>query len=220
MVIFWDVSSRTRRGDLTLPAEAGPVFAPDGGHLASVEGEKKILLRGITSSALGGQPRELKKSNHKIGRLVFSPDSKSLASYALFTSDLKSESWLSDRPAILLWPIEGGQAPGALREYAFSEVMSFSPQAELLAVAAGEGTSLWDLATRKQIGALMEGRAMNLAFSPDGLTLAAIQEIPKQIRDKGIAEGGIALWDVGNTELLGWLPAETSRFLWRRLKPS
>ena len=77
----------------------------------------------------------------------------------------------------------------------------------MLAVAAPEGTSLWDLATHKQIGALMEGRTANMAFSPDGQTLAAIQEIPKEIQDKGITDEGIALWDVGTTELLGWLPA-------------
>jgi tetratricopeptide (TPR) repeat protein len=53
----------------------------------------------------------------------------------------------------------------------------------------------------------MEGQATNLAFSPDSQTLAAIQDIPKEIRDKGIQDRGIALWDVGTSELLGWLPA-------------
>ena len=207
MVLVWDVPSRTRRRDFTLPTKKAPAFAPDGGYLASVEGEEKILLRAIASGAGVGQPRELKKNNHQMDRLMFSPDGKTLASYALFTSDLKSESWISGRPAILLWHTDGGQVPGALRDYAFSDVMSFSPGAKLLAVAAREGTSLWDLATHKQIGSLMEGQATNLAFSPDSLTLAAIQDLPKEIRDKGIEDRGIALWDVGTSELLGWLPA-------------
>jgi len=204
---LWDVPSRTRQRDFTLLAKKPPVFAPDARQLAFAEGEEKILVRAVASNAGVSQPRELKKNNHRMGQLVFSPDGNTLASYALFTSDLKSESWLSHRPAILLWHTGGGQAPGALRDYAFDDVMSFSPEAKLLAVASSKGTSLWDVATNKQIGALMEGRATNLAFSPDSLTLAAIQDIPQEMRAKGIEGSGIALWDVATSELLGWLPA-------------
>ena len=127
-VLSWDVPSRTRRRDFTIPAKQAPVFAPDGGYLASVEGEEKILLRAIGSRAGVGQPRELKKNNHQMGRLVFSPDGKILASYALLTSELKSESWISGRPAILLWSTDGGSVPGALRDYAFSVGNELQPR--------------------------------------------------------------------------------------------
>ena len=41
----------TRRRDFALPTKKVPAFAPDGGYLASVDGEEKILLRAIASGA-------------------------------------------------------------------------------------------------------------------------------------------------------------------------
>jgi len=207
-VLFWNVPSGTGQRDaFSLTTNKALAFAPDSGHLAFVEGEEKVVLRAITSNGGVGQSKELKKDHHRVNTLVFSPDGKILASHTRFVSDLMSESWISNKPAILLWDTEAREAPGILRDYAFSGVMTFSPNALLLA-AAGQGISLWDVSSRKQVGALMEGEDITgLAFSPDGRTLAAIQDKPKEIQNKGTEDRGIALWDVGTSELVGWLPA-------------
>lgn len=200
----WDVPSRTRRGDgFSLPPDKAPVFAPDGGLLAFGEGEK-VVLRATTSNGGIGQPKELKKDKYQVSRLVFSPDGKILASHTRFRHKVMSESWLESKPAILLWNTEIRQEPGALRDYGFSGVMSFSPNAKLLAAAAEEGISLWDVTSQKQVGALMEGNAEGLIFSPDGRTLAAIQD--NEIPGSGIQGKGITLWDVATGEPLGRLP--------------
>ena len=215
-VLFWDVSSGTRRRDafaLRYKQCAGirarrraPCFRGGRGK------EENVVLRAIASNGGVGQPKELKKDNLQVEHLVFSPDGKILASYAQFTSELKSENWLSNRPAILLWDTEGRQVSGALRDYEFSDVMSFSPNAKLLAVVAGEGTSLWDVATRKQIGALMEGQLQIWPLVRMAGHWPRFKTYRK-IRDKGIEDRGVALWDLGTSELLGRLPAGDVRSL-------
>ena len=92
-----------------------------------------------------------------------------------------------------LWDAANGRDLGALPtgNYAdFNSAFAFSSDGRELAIGnTSDGTvQLWDVATRKQIGATIDTKAggvSGLAFSPDGQTLAI-----------GDADGTIRLWDV------------------------
>jgi RNA polymerase sigma factor (sigma-70 family) len=126
---------------------------------------------------------------------AFSPDGKTLA--------------LGDFPdqIISLWDVGAGERKATLPESVFVYSIAFSPDGKALASAGGfqpaalreykdrpkdpskelAEMKVWDLATRKARVFCRgdTGRAMSVAFSPDGKTLAA-----------GMRDGAIRLWDV------------------------
>lgn len=196
-IFVWDVASRRRRGDgISLAPEVTPVFAPDGRQFAFVTGEK-VVVRAVTANGGISPPMVLEKKQYRVdSQVMFSRGGKVLAAHTQFVPQVLSEYSLSEAAPILLWDMDTHKELGALRDDVFTGVMSFSPNAKLLAAAGGQGISLWDVETLKQVGSLMKGDAAALAFSQDGRTLVAIQG------------HGVTLWDVATTEPLGQIPAK------------
>lgn len=90
-------------------------------------------------------------------------------------------------PLVYLWNAVDSSQIAALEQPAVATALSFSPNGELLASAAGTQVLLWDLATLSQTDSLSgpQDAITDLAFSPDGSTLAACA-----------SDGTVRLWKV------------------------
>lgn len=156
------------------PAERGVntiVFAPDGKTLASIQNGAIHLWDPAT-----------KKELHRLGRpkgevrsIAYAPDGKTLASVS---------SW---DQAIYLWDVTAGRE---LRSFKITpspvHPVAFSPDGKLLASGSvqqmldrcapslvGDKTiRFWDLATSKEILEILDEECYQIAFAPDGKTLA------------------------------------------------
>jgi WD40 repeat protein/DNA-binding SARP family transcriptional activator len=160
-------------------------FSPDGGTLVSANGDGTMTLLDAESGSRRGT---LHGHADAVRQLVFTHDSGTLytvsADGATIAWDLtetrsfrRSFAFTGDRDG------ESPRVPG-----------QFSPDGELIAVGlVDEGIALWDADRLTQIGApLMEtgGTVDELAFSPDGGTLAALTRL-----------GNLTVWDVATRSL-------------------
>ena len=103
------------------------------------------------------------------------------------------------RDARSLRVLEGPQTRGGEGAW-----VRFSPDGRLLAVGSVEGyTQLWDVATRRPVGARLAGHeapVLAAEFSPDGRTLAT-----------SAFDGTVILWDVASRRSLGTLAGRYRR---------
>jgi WD40 repeat protein len=203
---LWDVSTGVKLR--TLEGHSNPahslVFSPDGKILASLGADKTFKLWDVSS---GAELHTLKMNSYLISSIAFSPDGKTLA----------SGSW--DK-TIKLWDVSTGAQLHTL-EGQSNPVYSvaFSPDGKTLASeSAAKIIRLWDVSSGAQLRTLaasgtlpgllkrslkLEGPSYegtsNIAFSPDGKTLAS-----------GSWDKTIRLWDVSTGAQLHMLEGHSS----------
>ncbi|KAG9559221.1 WD40 repeat-like protein, partial [Aureobasidium melanogenum] len=132
----------------------------------------------------------LKGHTDEVGRLLFSPDGKTLAA--------------SDDSFITLWDVDTGTLRSTsepVDDMYFG--MAFSPDSKWIAVASFEGHGrIWNTETGELVHTLSveDERMLSLAFSADSKLLATGSEV-------------LRVWDVATGELLHTLPAPGDHFL-------
>jgi WD40 repeat protein len=219
-VVLWDVAARKRVADGPLPVKEGLLrgiaFSPDSRTLAAGFHDSARGIGGVVvlwdvaarKWLADGQPPV---TEWPVLDVAFSPDGKTLAAGFGFRSggvvlwDVAARKWLADG----LLPVKERPVRG----------VAFSPDGKTLAAGfgsdiatgpAGGGVVLWDVAARKRVAdgplPVKEGRVWDVAFSPDGGTLAA--GFGSSLGSP--ASGGVVLWDVAARERLmdGPLPVK------------
>ncbi len=185
---LWDVITGKQRGHFDGPNFNWFEFSPNGKRLGIVQStylqplrltlwewdsRKPVAVFGIDIA--GG-------SFANEGRMVFSPDGRTLA---IWGSTIKFLN------------VATGKEIGSLKASGF--LMAFSPDSQTLATAEGNAVCLWNVATAKaKPPSVPPLRPSNVTFSPDGKTLA------------GVAKDEIRLWDAATGKDLrrlqpGWV---------------
>jgi Tol biopolymer transport system component len=135
----------------------------------------------------------------RVTSIAWSPDGKSVASGGLDAS-------------VKLWAAENGKGLTTISSLGGAvHTMAFAPNSRMLAVGTSsqKGTALSGeirlyRVSNGKLNAVMKrepGAAISqLAFSPDGKTLAAVETLPTPGRN-GPRRGAVALWDVDTAQL-------------------
>ena len=155
------------------------------GHLLKTFGLEKGLPPGI-GDIVGG-PEE-------VVFLAFSPDGRSLASFARFEGTLR------------LWNAHTGDLLKTFKDYplALANAAAFSPDGQTLAIGDGDADrgriSLWDAETHRYRDTILTKAVVSMAFSPDGRTLAAVV---------GYDDTALLVWDMRTRKWLRTLTGHT-----------
>jgi WD40 repeat protein len=165
----------------------GVAFSPDGKTLVANSGNPHLTARfwGIEDGQLENEIEDPNNFGYGTANVSFSPDGQFLWAQGSFWR-VKDGARLTRLESVL-----GEEAP----PYVPASV-SFSPDGKMLAIGYLEGRlQLWGLEEEKLIRALegYQGEVLDLAFSPDGKTLAAIFGYPDFV---------IQLWKVPEGERL------------------
>lgn len=172
---------------------AGAAFSPDGKRVAVPDREQALKVRDVVT---GKVEFELKGDQKKIGNVVFSPDSRLLATLGWWDSrevvvwDLKSQKPLAAVPGIGM---------GMTRAI-------FSADNAMLVVAGGtDDTFVIDVKAGKIVRKFRTWPSMlSMAFASDGQTVFC-----------GSNDGCITRWDVATGEALAGGPDPVQMFLAR-----
>jgi WD40 repeat protein len=159
----------------------GVAFSPDGKTLAANSGSPHLTTRfwGIEDGQLEKAIEDPNNPGYGAGKVSFSPDGQFLWAQGSFWRVKDGARWTGLETAL------EKEAPSY-----FPASVSFSPDGKTLAIGYLEGRlQLWDLGEEKLIRKLegFQGEVQDLAFSPDGRTLAAVYGYP---------DFAIQLWDV------------------------
>ncbi|MGE5688931.1 MAG: TIR domain-containing protein [Pseudomonadota bacterium] len=151
----------------TLPLADAAAVSPDGRFVATVYGGQATLW------AVDGRTRSVRLG--PAGRVAFSPDGRLVVAVGAAGEggvwSAKGGRQLAAFPGFST--LEG--ARGTFFAQGFTPGAAFSPDGHLLALAGADGTvRVWELATRKQVGAFRPGWVNALVFAPRGGRLAAM----------------------------------------------
>jgi WD40 repeat protein len=167
---IWDLTTRKPYEMLSKNQRLrNSIFSMDGKLVAGVDEEQKLSLfdakTGTRIRDLKGHENAPDKPTPTIFRYAFSPDGKMLASTAL-----------NDRVArVLVWDVKSGvllQALSCSGRCGYS--LGFSPSGNQLAFVSGGEIRIVDTASWKEVTKFAQkiGEVLNVAFSPDGSSLA------------------------------------------------
>jgi WD40 repeat protein/serine/threonine protein kinase len=135
-------------------------FSPDGKMVASGDDNGYVILWDVAT-----QKEHLRMKGHSefIDGLAFSPDGKTLASAA-------NDSFVK------VWRVADGAEVSTLTGHQGRlHKVQFSPDGTLLASSGSDDTvKLWDVSTWSERATLPNIKPTDLAFSPDGKTLATV----------------------------------------------
>lgn len=169
-------------GDLTVASIA---FSPDGKHLLSTHPKGEIREFDLAT----GKSTSMKSpAGNWVNKAIYSPDGAQIASV--------------DTKDIILWEANSKTQTFVLKGQAEAWVrhLAYSPDGKILASGGDEkAIRLWDVKTGKELNTLTVAFGVSdLAFSPDGKTLAAI--------DGNTA--GINFWEVSSGKSLPGITTE------------
>ncbi len=191
MVDVWDISIGKEPNHLTeIEHRWGPVaLSPDGSKLTSASNsDNGVDLWNANSGELLTKlsiSKKLLVKYNNISSLAFSHDGKILAGG-------------TNKKEIHLWDSNSFEHIGILKAHKHAVcALKFSPGNTILASGdTGSGICLWSISDRKLLAtydALGEGYVSELAFAPDGKTLASTSGSRNFPKTPG---GTIFLWDV------------------------
>jgi serine/threonine protein kinase/Tol biopolymer transport system component len=175
---LWDVAGGRQRAVLTGHTNeiTGVAFSSEGRLVASASSVDGV---GIWDVGTGRQRFDLAGHTSEIQAVAFSPDGRLLAS-------------ASSDGTVRLWDVAGGTQRAALQHDGPLSSVTFSADGELIATCLGfdPTVTLWEVASGERRATLVGdedgGRVEDLAFSPDGTTLAAVDLF-----------GTVTLWERG-----------------------
>ena len=180
---LWDVNTgellHSFTGDM---GGVDAVFSPDGLTLATRPHSSGAI--NLWHVETGSLQHTLMTDAYRFDDVVFSPDGQTLIS-----SDSNNN--------VLMWDVKTGTVRKPLtgnRYYYYGlQRFLFSPDGQTLAGAGYNEVALWDLKTGELLQSLIghSGWIYDVAFSPDGLTLASASS----------QDGTINFWDVNTGEI-------------------
>ncbi len=191
MVDVWEISAGKEPNRLSeIEHRWGPVaLSPDGASLASPSNSNNgVDLWNADNGELITKlsiPKKLLAKNNNISSIAFSHDGKILVGG-------------THKKEIHLWEIANYNHIGILKEHKHAVcALRFSPNNKILASGdTGSRICLWSISDRKLLttyNSLGGGFISNLAFTPDGKTLASTSGSSNFPKTPG---GTIYLWDV------------------------
>ena len=195
--ILWDVNIHEPLGP---PLEGhqeevrGVGFGMEGKSFVSWDHSGKIILW----SRENGKPQKasLPSQAEEVTAVALSPDEKTLA-FAVKTKESSKSGY--EGVIVVFWDLLGQKELGRWRGSWMTHCLAFSPTNRTLAVNGEDEIFLLDTETQTALGASFrgfEGLITDIAFSPDGQTLAASTNL------SGSDDGALHLWEVATRRLL------------------